>query len=316
MATKYSNLFNLDSIEKFLESGNQRGFTDAASGIVLGRMLTHVDPEIFTLKYPDLAFMSAGFTVDNSGGYVQKIQSLQNTAAGSFAKQRDRSDGKGKITLEGRDSTIDVFPWSAESQWSDDEIHEAELQGINLPQRLIEAHNEIYQQTIDKMIADVALDHATWGSYSNDSNFNSKKNNDLYAVFADTLTTQWSNVNNVGSYMANTIITSPAVVNRLNKDLLSVDGHSAMTVMAALKANFPGLQVLASHHASGIGTGNKDVALFVSTSPQVAKIRIPLPLTIGEVVKPTPFTYLVESKFRIGGFDLLQQKGGFILRQV
>jgi len=105
-------------------------------------------------------------------------------------------------------------------------------------------------------------------------------------------------------------------VNRLNKDLLSVDGHSAMTVMAALKANFPGLQVLASHHASGIGTGNKDVALFVSTSPQVAKIRIPLPLTIGEVVKPTPFTYLVESKFRIGGFDLLQQKGGFILRQV
>jgi hypothetical protein len=315
MATKYSNLFNLDSIEKFLGSGNQRGFTDAASGIVLGRMLTHVDPEIFTLKYPDLAFMNAGFTVDNSGGYVQKIQSLQNTAAGSFAKQRDRSDGKGKITLEGRDSTIDVFPWSAESQWDDDEIHEAELQGVNLPQKLIEAHNEIYQQTIDKMIADVALDHATWGTFNSTTNYSSKTGNDLYDVFANTLATQHAQVNNIGSYMANVIITSPYVVNKMQKERLTETGE---TVLTALLKNYPSLnlRVLASHHAAGIGTGNKDVALFVSTSPQVAKIRIPLPLTIGEVVKPTPFTYLVESKFRIGGFDLLQQKGGFILRQV
>lgn len=315
MATKYANLFNLDAIEKFLESGNQRGFTDAASGIVLGRMLTHVDPEIFTLKYPDLAFMNAGFTVDNSGGYVKKIQSLQNTAAGSFAKQGDRSDGKGKITLEGRDSTIDVFSWSAESQWSDDEIHEAELQGVNLPQKLIEAHNEIYQQTIDKMIADVALDHATWGTFNSATNYSSKTGNDFYDVFSNTLATQHAQVNNIGSYMANVIITSPYIVNKMQKERLTETGE---TVLTALLKNFPSLnlRVLASHHAAGIGTSNKDVALFVSTSPQVAKIRIPLPLTIGEVVKPSSFTYLVESKFRIGGFDLLQQKGGFILRQV
>ena len=65
----------MESFKRFLDSGSQKGFKDAAAGVVLDRYLTQVDPKIFEKLYPDLSFMNSGVTVDNTGGYARRIQS-------------------------------------------------------------------------------------------------------------------------------------------------------------------------------------------------------------------------------------------------
>lgn len=312
---KLSQLFNLKSIEAFCDSANARGFTDSKPGIILGRMLTAVDPTIYEQKFPELAFMNAGFEVDNSGGYADYIQSLQVRVEGSFAEQGDTSGAKGMISLAGKDSILPVTGWSAHSKWSDDDIGRAELQGINLPQRLLEAHNEVYQQAIDKMIGDVALDYNKWGAADN-TNHSAKTGKDLYDAFAAALSAQWSAVNNIPQYKANLIITSAKVYNRLATSLLSTTGDNASSPLATLKANFPGLEIMISALCDGIGSNGKDVALLVSTDGKAMKIRLPVPLTIGEIVKLNAFEFQVDSKYRIAGLDILQKNAGYMLRYV
>ena len=43
------------------------------------------------------------------------------------------------------------------------------------------------------------------------------------------------------------------------------------------------------------------------------KMRIPVPLTVGEIVKMSSFDFRVDSKYRIAGLDILEDSGGRIL---
>jgi hypothetical protein len=56
-----------------------------------------------------------------------------------------------------------------------------------------------------------------------------------------------------------------------------------------------------------------DKAVAFSTSEESMQMRIPMPLTIGEIVKQRSFSYNVESMFRIAGLDILEQDSGVIL---
>lgn len=130
---KIKHLYNLDSVQAFIDSGQSAGFQDSDSGIVLARNLTAVDPKILEKKYPELAFVNSGIQVDTSGGYARRIQSLRLLEQGSYEDATDESDDKGKISLSAEDSFLKVFVKEAQSTWTDDDIKEASFRISTCP---------------------------------------------------------------------------------------------------------------------------------------------------------------------------------------
>jgi hypothetical protein len=314
---KIGNLYNLDSFQGFQDSIKTSGFTDSFAGSVLARNLTAVDPKIFEKKFPELAFVNSGVQADNTGGYTKRIQSLRIQALGSFRTAGDASDNKGKISLAGEDSFIKVIEREAESKWTDSEIKEAELQGINLPQRYVQYHNSIYLREV----GDIGL---TGGDIGNEGLLNysgffasgaggaigTLTPIQMYDAIATLIIDQRNAVNNTPEYSANRVIMPVAVMNKLSVTILNTAAGSS-TVMRALQDNFPDVQFTASFRAGDVGGASATVAF--STSDEAMKMRIPLALTIGEVVKLGSFNFHVDSKYRIAGLDVLENTAGRIL---
>jgi hypothetical protein len=312
---KIGNLYNLDSFQGFQDSITTSGFADSFAGTVLARNLTAVDPKIFEKKYPELAFVNSGIQADNSGGYSAQIQSLRIQALGGFRNAGDAADNKGKISLAGEDSFIKVTERQAESKWTDSEIKQAELQNINLPQRYIQHHNAIYLREVDEI-------GLTGGQLGNPGllnfGFAATSSNaigtltpiQMYEVIADLIIDQRNTVNNTPEYSANRVIMPVDVMNTLSVTILNTAAGSA-TVMRALQDNFPDVQFLASFRAGDVGGASATVAY--SNSDEAMKMRIPLALTIGEIVKLGSFNFHVDSKYRVAGLDVLETTAGRIV---
>ena len=147
---KLGQIYNMDSLKRLEAQNTAAMFKDSAAGVILARSLTHVDPKIFEKKFPVLVFMNSGITIDNSGGYVQIIQSRRIEDQGGFSNASDHADNKGKISIAGDQSTIKVSEWEAESSWTDTKIKQAELENRNLVTELISAHNKIYMRELDQ----------------------------------------------------------------------------------------------------------------------------------------------------------------------
>ena len=86
----YSNLYNMESMQKFQDSfelGVKQAvpFVDnLGGGIVSAESLVHIDPLIYEKKYPSLALLNAGIEIDNTGGYNTTIKSLRVAGEGAF----------------------------------------------------------------------------------------------------------------------------------------------------------------------------------------------------------------------------------------
>lgn len=315
---KLGNLYNFASIEAFVASGDRNGFQDSQAGIVLARNLTHVDPKIFEKKYPDLVLLSSGVDVDNSGGYANVIQSLRILEKGGFTVSNDQDDNKGKITIAGEDSSIKVYGYQAHSTWTDDEVKAAELQNINLPSQFLAAHNKIYQQDIDRigligMTGGVGLLNTT--AFTADSAAGAAGTLtaiQLYQEIADLITDQHSAVNNTPEYKANVVVMPTRVMNIARSKLLNQESQ-VVNVLKALQMNFPDVQFVASFRgdttANGGNLATSSTVAFANNGDAL-KIRIPVPLTIGEITKPSSFEFRVDSKFRIAGLDVLEATAG------
>ena len=155
---KIKNLYNLQSVQAFQDSvdshfsGRKASFRDnMGGGIVMPEALTHIDPQIFRKQYPALALMMSGIAVDNSGGYSSVIKSLRIAEEGSFKYSTDRSTDKGVITLAGEESLIKVHEREAQASWTDSQVQEAALQGINLPAEYMTSVLKTYQYDIDRI---------------------------------------------------------------------------------------------------------------------------------------------------------------------
>lgn len=316
---KIGNLYSLESYKRFLDSGKKQGFQDAAAGVVLARNLTQVDPRIFEKRYPELTFMASGITVDNTGGYARRIQSLRVREQGDFTTAGDPSGNKGKISLAGEDSTLPVLVREAHSKWDDDEIKEADLQNINLVSRYIETHNKIYQRNVDEIgllgIPDKAgseglLNYSGWTSGGASDAIENLTGQEMYDEIATLITDQWNSVNNTPGYKADEVVMPVSVSNVLQATILNSAG-SERSVMQALQTNFPTVTFRESFRADDVG-GNSVTAAY-ATSEDVMKMRIPVPLTVGEIVKVSSFDYQVDSKYRIGGLDVLEDSGARLL---
>ena len=313
---KIGNAYNLDSIQGFLDSGKVAGFSDSYAGNVLARNLTAVDPKIFEKKFPELAFVNSGVQADNSGGYARRIQSLRLQDLGGFSTAGDASGNKGKISLAGEDSFLKVIERESHSIWTDSEIQEAELQNINLPARYVQTHNKIYMREIDS-IGFIGIDGNT--GLLNNAGFTSGGAAgaigtltaiQMYDEISALINDQRTAVNNTPEYSANRVVMPVGVMNTLQVTILNTAAGSS-SVLKALQDNFPDVQFTSTERATLVGGTSRTVAY--SNSDEAMVMRIPQPLTIGEVIKTGSFDFKVDSKYRIAGLDVLESTSGRIL---
>lgn len=316
---KIKNLYNLDKFEKgFLKSAEAIGFCDSAAGIVIKENLKYIDPTIFEKKYPELVFLNSGFSADNSGGYSKVIQSLRTQPEGEFRMASDDASNKGTISIEGEDNLIYVYEKEAESKWTETQIQEANLQGINLQQKYLQGHLSIYQREIDKIIATGIngkassvglLNNTEYASGAASGAIETLTAQQMYDEIASLIVDQYNDVANTPEYKADKVMLPTDVFNLISKTILNSAG-STKSVLRSLMDNFPEIMFLNSFRAENVGGSSRTVAY--STNEQSAKIRIPLPLTVSEILR-MGFRYHVESKYRIAGLDILESTSGRIL---
>lgn len=310
---KIGQLYDLDRFKNFADSATASGFKDSATGVILARNLTAVNPKVFEKKYPELSFVNSGIVVDNTGGYSRRIQSLRIAEQGDFADSSDLNTGKGRIALTAEDSFIKVFPKEAHSIWTDDDIKEADLQNINLVQRYVGTHNKLYNQKVDEIGyighngQEGLLNYSGWTTSAAAGAIGTLTAQQMYDEIATLITEQRNAVNNTPEYSCNRVVMPVDVMNTLQVTMLNTANGSS-TVLKALQDNFADIQFVTSFRAASVGGSSRVVAY--STNEEAMVMRIPVRLTIGEIIKQTSFSFRVDSKFRIAGLDVLEDTSG------
>lgn len=318
---KIGEIYNVDAFERFLDSGAQVGFSDSATGVVLARHLTKVDPRILEKKYPELAFVNAGVTVDNSGGYASRIQTLRLMGQGEFSVNGDKDGNKGKISLTAEDNYIAVDNLEAQAEWTETDVRVAEMQNINLPQKYFAEKQKIYMQTID---AYGLVGYAGSKGLLNNAHFTASgaggaidtlSAQEMYDEIAGLITDQNNAVNNTAEYKANRVMMPTRVFNKLNVTMLNTAGSTA-SVLKALRDNFPEVTFLSSFRGDTTANGGSlatSATVAYNNSSDSIVMRVPQALTIGEITKISSFRYHVESMARVAGIDILETTSGRIL---
>ena len=290
-------------------------------GIILARNLEHVSEEIFTQEYAGLTFLNQGLTINNEGGYATSIRKLKLRPEGDFRESGTNTNTNGKISLVGEDDSIPVYSLEANSDWSEVELKQAELENINLPNRFLEAHAERYNQKIDEIgfLGQVRTDgsqkttgllnYAGWASDAAADTAANLTGEELYQEIADLITAQWAGVLNVDTYKADRVVMPDSVYNSCAKKILNAAG-SEMSVLRALQANFPEVQFGLTPKARSVG-GNSVTAAF-SSNRRAMQFRLPVPLNVSSIDQ-RGFKYYVESYFALAGLDVIEDNAARLL---
>lgn len=306
------NVYGLQSFEDAAMTA--KGFKDAG-GIILARNLEAVSAEIFTQEYPGLTLLSnAGIEVNNEGSGSTSITKLKLAINGQFVESGTNTNGTGKISLSGEDDTIPVFYAEAGSDWTSLQLKQADQQGINLPNRLVEAHAEVYNRKIDEIgyLGQVRTD----GTQKTEGllNFTGVASSgaggaastltgiQLYQAIADLITDQHSAVFNVDTYMADRVVMRPEVYNVCAKKILNSAG-SEMSVLRALQINFPDVMFYQTSKAESVG--GTSVTAAYSSARRALQMRIPDPLSVSNVWE-LGHKYGVDSYFGVAGLDVIE----------
>lgn len=294
-----------------------RQFQDAG-GIILARNLEHVSAEIFTQEYAGLTFLNQGITVNNEGGYATSVRKLKLAVEGGFRESGTDTQGTGKITLSGESDSIPVFTKEAESNWSELELKQAELEGINLASRYFEGHAELYNREIDAIgyvgqarsngtLRTAGLLNYGWEAKPAGATALAMTGDELYQAIATLIVDQRNGVLNVESYMVDTVVMPDTVYNICTSKFLNTTG-TELSVMAALKMNFPevsfGMTTKARSVVVGVAAATSITVAF-SSNRRALQFRLPVPLRVSNVAQ-MGFKYYVESYFGIAGLDVVE----------
>jgi hypothetical protein len=298
----------------------KKNFKDAG-GIILARNLEHVSAEIFTQEFAGLTFLQQGIEVNNEGGYSTSIRKLKLRTEGGFRESGSGTNTTGKITLSGEDDSIPVFTMEGESDWSEIELKQAELENINLPSRFFEGHAELYNRKIDDIgyLGQVRTDGSqkTTGllNYSGFTSNSAVKTaaastgNELFDEIAELITAQWAGVLNVDSYKADRVTMPASVYNICSTKILNSAG-SEMSVLRALQSNFP--TVTFGLTTKSEDAGGDSVTVAFSSNRRALQFRLPVPLNVSSVDQ-RGFKYYVESYFGVAGLDVIEDDAAQIL---
>jgi len=298
----------------------KKNFKDAG-GIILARNLEHVSAEIFTQEFAGLTFLQQGIAVNNEGGYATSIRKLKLRTEGGFRESGSNTNATGKITLSGEDDSIPVFTMEGESDWSEIELKQAELENINLPSRFFEGHAELYNRKIDDLgfLGQVRTDgsqkttgllnYAGFTTNGSTTTAVELEGQELYDEIAELLIGQWAGVLNVDSYKADRVVMPATVYNICSVKILNSAG-SEMTVLRALQSNFPTVTFGLTTKAEDVGGDSVTVAF--SSNRRALQFRLPVPLNISSVDQ-RGFKYYVESYFGVAGLDVIEDGAAQIL---
>lgn len=295
----------------------KKAFKDSTGGIILARNLEHVSTEIFTQEYPEMTFLNQGVTVNNEGGYATSITKLKLKPEGGFRESGTNTNTTGKITLSGESDNIPVFTLEGESDWSEVELKQAELENINLPSRYFEAHAELYNRKIDDLgyLGQVRTDGTqktlgllNYGFTASAAGGTAAalSGDNLYDAIATLITDQWAGVFNVETYKADRVTMPDTVYNVCAKKIMNSAG-SEMSVLKALQSNFPTVTFGLTTKARDIGGSSRTTAF--SSDRRAMQMRIPVPLNISSVDQ-RGFKYYVESYFGVAGLDVIEDTAG------
>ena len=321
----YTALYDTESLDAFSNTDRdifrapRKGKFGDSAGTILGRHLEAIDPTIFEKQYPELALLTAGFEIDNTGGVAEFITSLRVDTAGEFKEAGDKDKNKGKITLRGGQSQMPVYHYYSNSDWDDTQVARLDQQGINLVNRLIAGHDQLYKRKIDEIGLVGITERSGLGLLNNTGFASSAAAGTVdtltalqrYNAIADLINAQHSSVNNTPAYKANRVIMPARVMNFLNVQYTGLT--TPMTVLKVLQETFPTVEFVETVRADTTENGGDlatSAVVAVSTNREVGVVRIPQPLTIGEIYRLGSFHHAVDSQFRIGGYDLLEGAGG------
>jgi hypothetical protein len=291
----------------------KKNFKDEG-GIILARNLEHVSAEIFTQEFAGLTFLQQGITLNNEGGFSTSIRKLKLKTVGGFRESGTNTNTSGKITLEGEDDSIPVFTKEAESDYSEIELKQAELENINLPSRFFEGHAELYNRELDTIgylgqtrtdgtqKTTGLLNHAGFATATAGSTAAAATGQELYDEIAELLTSQFAGVLNVDTYMADRVVMPNTVYNTTQTKILNSAG-SEMTVLRALQANFPAVTFGLTTKAVSVDGASVTVAF--SSNRRAIQFRLPVPLNVS-AVSQRGFKYYVESFFGVAGLDVIE----------
>ena len=315
---------SLYGVQSFDAAANyaKKNFKDAG-GIILARNLEHVSAEIFTQEFAGLTFLQQGIEVNNEGGYSTSIRKLKLRTEGGFRESGSGTNTTGKITLSGEDDSIPVFTMEGESDWSEIELKQAELENINLPSRFFEGHAELYNRKIDDIgyLGQVRTDGSqkTTGllnyGFADDAAVKTAAAStgaELYEEIAQLITSQWAGVLNVDTYMADRVTMPASVYNTASVKILNSAG-SEMSVLRALAANFPTVTFgLTTKAEAAAGDATSSVTVAFSSNRRAVQFRLPVPLNVSSVHQ-RGFKYYVESYFGLAGLDVIEDDAAQIL---
>jgi hypothetical protein len=307
------SIYNIGSFEDAAGYAKKQ-FKDAG-GIILARNLEHVSAEIFTQEFAGLTFLNQGIDVNNEGGYATSIKKLKLRVEGGFRESGSLTNTTGKITLSGEEDSIPVFTMEGESDWSEIELKQAELQNINLPSRFFEGHAELYNRKIDDLgyLGQVRTDGSQkttgllnfgWADDTSTTTAELSTGAELYQEIADLIVRQWTGVLNIDTYKADRVVMPSRVYNICTSKILNSAG-SEMSVMRALEANFPTVTFGMTTKAETAGAGDASITVAFSSNRRAMQMRVPVPLNVSSVDQ-RGFKYYVESFFAVAGLDVIE----------
>jgi hypothetical protein len=191
-----------------------------------------------------------------------------------------------------------------------------------LVSRLVEAHNTIYQREIDEIgylgksfvpgtasTGDGLLNHADSPTSAAAQTATAATGEQLYTSLSTLITNQWADNGNTDGYMATRVAMPTSVYNIASTKILKTEAGPS-TVLAALRANFPTVEFVSTFRGESIAfggsVGTKSSTVAYNPSSDSMIMRIPQPLTVGDIVQPSSFHYRVDAMYRIAGLDLLE----------
>lgn len=318
------NPLNVYGVQSFEDAARTAGTFQDAGGIILARNLEHVSAEIFTQEYAGLTFLNQGIVVNNEGGYATSVRKLKLRTEGGFRESGTNTNTTGKITLSGESDSIPVFSKEAESDWSEIELKQAELENINLPSRFFEGHAELYNRDIDAIgylghkttdgtQRSTGLLNYAWANTGAAKTALVSTGDELYAEIAGLITRQRNGVFNVASFAADTVTMPDSVYNTCQSKFLNTAG-TEMTVLSALKMNFPEVTFGMTDKARSVVISGSPVSVTIaySANRRAMQFRLPVPLRVSNVYQKG-FKYYVESYFGVAGLDVIESGAAHVL---
>lgn len=298
---------------------------DSGGGLILSRNLEYVLPEIYEQPVANMTFMGTGIGVDNQGKFKDLITKLQKAYTGNFNRGYDRTDNKGRISVELQDDKIKNFDFVASMGWSQRELERAQQnQNFNLVAEYLISTRNIYMQEIDEIgytgISD-SNGNLTVGGLLNNSVFTSTaaggtvgnlSDTQLYELFRTQIIAQHTEVDEMEQYTADMIVTPRAVKLRLANSYNHLTNNNNRSILKTLEEDLNVKFMSSFRTNTGAFASSSRTAIFAAKD-QSMMMRIPDPLNFSDVVQVSPDQWEQKAYYECAGLDIIQENTGRII---